>query len=735
MPISMKDLHSSPISRFRRGTIVLVFLAILIAAAYWPVLANGFVYDDETYLLRNSHVQAGINAADMGWAFTTIYAGNWHPLTWVSLQADNQVFGMKPWGYHLTNVLLHLGSVCLLFGLFLRLTGCFWPSVWVAVLFAVHPIHVESVAWVTERKDVLSGLFFIAALWCYAAYARRPGITAYALVHAFLTLSLMAKPMLVTAPAVFLLFDYWPLGRIDRSNEHRATSRCPPISFARALLEKVPIALLALGVGLATLKAQRPTIRSLEAYTPVDRVENALVSYIVYIAKMLWPTDLAPFYPHLGPTLSSWQWLASGLAIAAITALGIYWARRRPYFLAGWLWYLVMLLPVIGLIQVGRQAMADRYAYLPLIGIYWIIGFGVAEIVRNMRLPTIVPILAVVVILVACGLLTRRQVHYWHDSITLWRHTAQVTSRNYLAHYNLGVALQQDGKFDDALDHFRQAIRFFPQYADALNNCGALLERKGDFDKAADHYAKALQADPNDAKAAANLAMIRLREGKVAEARSILEQGLSKNPEAGRLHFCLGILLDKEGNREAATVQFAAAVQAEPGNTMAFQNWAMALRSLGKREDAIAKLRAATQLEPRNLTIRACLAALLKEAGHLGEADTEFTQVLQEEPRWLEVANGQAWYLATTPEKADRDGSLAIVLAQEVCSRTNNSVPRFLDTLAAAYAETGQFQRAAQTIQNAIDLGRASENLRQAMQDRLLLYQQRQPFRSDPGRP
>src|SRR5437660_12724311 len=505
---------------------VAVLLAVATLAVYAQVAGHGFVsYDDPDYVSGNPYVRAGLTRAGLSWALTTGHAGNWHPLTWLSHMLDCQLFGLRPGAHHLTNVLLHTANSLLLFVLLRGMSGALWPSAAVASFFALHPLHVESVAWVSERKDVLSTLFWMLTLLAYWRYTREPSLRRYLPVLVLLALGLMSKPMLVTLPLVMLLLDVWPLGRLPlaapeggdtpcversarrqevrpgshpRARKARRSEALPRARRAtwppglRLVLEKVPLVALAAASSVFTFVVQLHG----GAVAPVDalpfqaRVANALVSYAAYLGKMIYPAGLVIFYPRV--PLPAWQVAAAGLALVAGSLLVIRLAPRRPWLLVGWLWYVVTLLPVIGLVQVGDLAMADRYTYVPLIGPFIMLAWSAAEIVRRRPAWRSTVAASAGVLLAGCAVATGLQLRYWRSSMTLFEHAVEVIPDNYVAHLSLGNALAEQGRLDDAIAHYSAALRVKPDLATAHGNLGVILARQGTPEEAGAQYAAAL---------------------------------------------------------------------------------------------------------------------------------------------------------------------------------------------------------------------------------------------------
>jgi tetratricopeptide (TPR) repeat protein len=613
-----------------------VFLFLATFAVYAQVRHFDFVnFDDPEYVTANQHVRTGITAANVAWAFTSGEAANWFPLTRLSHMLDCQMFGLRSGWHHLTNVLLHALAVLLLFAFLNRSTGRRWPSAWVALLFALHPLHVESVAWVAERKDSLSAFFGLLALWSYVRYVERPALRRYLLVVLTFGLGLMAKPMLVTLPFLLLLVDVWPLGRVSG----RPWSRIAPL-----LSEKIPLFALSAAAAGATYLVQQAggAVRSRDAFPLVLRLENALVSYIVYIAKMFWPARLAVFYPYPAE-VPAWQAAAAALAIAAVSMLVLRSVRKRPYLAVGWLWYLVTLAPVIGLVQVGAQARADRYTYIPMIGLTIMLAWGAADLLG--RVPRAKPAVAVLAAAVCagCAAITWLQAGYWRDSRTLFQHAVDVTNGNYLAHHNLGVALAESpadlnqaiahfqavlqikpdyarahtdlgsalaklpGRLPDAMAEFRAALAIDPDLAIPHNNLGNTLAQAGSWSEAISEYETALRIDPdyadprhNLAEAQYNLGLELAKADRSFEAIVHLEDALRLRPDYPEAHNNLGVVLSQvPGRIDEAIGHFQAALQIDPNYADAHINLGLALSQMpGRVPEAIAHLEAAERSQP-----------------------------------------------------------------------------------------------------------------------------------------
>jgi tetratricopeptide (TPR) repeat protein len=583
-PISENTLDSSRTIDFRGHFLTLLVCLVLIlatSAAYWHVTGHDFVnLDDDVYVYENRHVQNGLTLDSMIWAFTITDIAYWHPMTWLSLMVDHELYGLNSSGYHLTNLLFHTISTLLLFLVLKRMTGAPWRSAFVAALFALHPLNVESVAWVTERKNVLSTFFWVLTMWGYARYVERPGINRYLLVLLPFGLGLMAKPMLVTLPCVLLLLDYWPLGRFQLGQFGKETNAQLPKFMnqtsqwsqpSRLVLEKVPFLVLAVvSIYLSSLSVKRLGIVMTTDVVPMSlRVANALVSYVGYIGKMIWPGNLAVFYPPPG-ILPGWQVAAAGLFLVFVSILVIWAVRLRPYLAVGWLWYLGTLVPVIGLVRTGLWPdMADRFAYVPLIGLFIMIAWGVPEVVAGWHYRKIGLATTGAALLSILMVTTWLQVRYWKNSITLFERALEVTSNNYVAHLNLGIALRFKGKLDDAIYHYNEALRIKPDYALAHNNLGVALKNKGQLREAKYHYIEALQINPDYAQAHNNMGVVLGMQGKLVEAADHFYQALRINPDYAGAHYNLGKVQAEQGRFKEAYGHFSQAVKLRPDDTNA----------------------------------------------------------------------------------------------------------------------------------------------------------------------
>ena len=630
-----------------------LLLVLITLGVYWSATTHGFVdYDDGDYVTGNSQVQAGLNWAGVKWAFTTGHASNWHPLTWLSHQLDASLFGLRAGGHHLTSVLLHCANSVLVFFVLRALTGASWRSLAVAGLFALHPLHVESVAWISERKDVLSAFFGLLCLWAYAAYAGsgascqvsgikddasripHPASRCYFLSLLCFALGLLCKPMLVTLPFVLLLLDWWPLRRVPgaegQESGSRNTQHATRNTLSRLLVEKLPFLALCLASSVVTFLVQRKggAVSPLEALSVPARVANAVVSYARYLGKTFWPEDLSVLYPHPGHW-PAWQVGGALGLLGFVTVTAILLRRRMPFVIVGWLWFVGMLVPVIGLVQVGIQSMADRYTYLPSLGIFVALVWSAGALVE--RLPQLrLPVAVTLALAVGAGaLLTTLQVGIWANSETLFRRAVQVTEKNYLAYNNLGFYLSRQGRMDEAMTNYEASLRINPNYADARNNLGHALAERKQFAEAIGHYRTALRTSPNNVEIHNNLGNALAEtgdsEGALAEYRFVLE----RNPEHADAHNNLGIALAMKGQLDEAIAHFNRALRAKPTDAGAHGNLGNAFAAQRKFEEALVHYREALRLSPNDAQSRNNLGNVLTELGRFDEAATNYVEALR----------------------------------------------------------------------------------------------------------
>ena len=582
-------------------------LVLVIGALYAQVHNFQFMnYDDPDYVLENPHVRAG----DAGWAFTSMEHANWFPITWLSHMLDVELYGLRSGAHHLTSVAIHALSALLLFGLLRKITGERWPSAFVAFVFAAHPLHVESVAWIAERKDVLCALFFIFTLWAYARYVERPGAMRYAVMLVAFAFGILSKPMIVTLPFVVLLMDVWPLRRFSR----------------KVWVEKIPLfGLSAVACSIAYVAQRRGG--AVSSQLPFGlRLENAAVSYVTYIAQFFWPAKLAVFYPFPA-AVPAWEWVAALFVLIAITIVSM----RSAAVAVGWLWYLGTLVPVIGLVRIGLQSRADRYTYIPLIGFSIALAWGFSALVKQHRW------LAAPVAAWACAIcaVTFVQAATWHDSITVFEHALKVTDGNYVAHNNLGAALRHAGRRADAFPHFEEAIRLRPRYPEAQNNLGEALLAAGRVEDALPHVAEALKLDPKLAEAHVNMGTIDNKRGRPELAEAEYRAALELNPLSAEAHDGLAVVLT-DTNRTPEALQHALeAVALNPGDADAHYNLGRLYGLTGRTEEAIEQFRDTVHLEPASAEAHFNLGIAYARKDKMNQAVAEFQAAIRYKPDYV----------------------------------------------------------------------------------------------------
>jgi protein O-mannosyl-transferase len=730
-------------------------LALATLAVYWPVTQSQFItLDDPDYVTQNHHVLQGLTWESVVWAFRTTHAANWHPLTWLSHMLDVQLFGLHAGSHHLASLLFHIANTLLLFLLFHGMTGALWRSAFLAALFALHPLHVESVAWVAERKDVLSTFFGLLSLLAYVRWVenskvqnamskvqspstlRRPPSAVllprtgaatddgkskvkeaptaqhasrithhvsrlYLLSLLLFAFSLMSKPMLVTLPFLLLLLDYWPLRRLEIASANARAqgsrfkvqgSTVPPL-----LLEKLPFFALATASSITTLLAQKHggTVVTLEHLPLGGRLANVVVSYVHYMHKSVWPKGLAV----IDPLPAQWPTshvFGAALFLAAVT-LCLLWVRRYSYLSVGWFWFLGLLVPVIGLVQVGEQSSADRYTYLPLVGLFLALTWVAAEFATRWPVRRTVLVGGATGLLVLCALLTRQQVRLWQNSITLFEHTLAVTGDNAEAENNLATALALQRRFDEAFAHYEAALKLRPLSPSAQCNFGIVLAQQGRrLDEARRHLLIALELQPANVPAHYHLASLAAAEGKWGDAIARYQQTLQLRPDFPEAHNELGFVFLQEGRLDEAAAEFAAALRRRPDFAIAHYNLGEALLKQQRTKDAI----------------------------------EQFHDALRLRPDWPELLNNLAWLLATHTSSEVRNGVEAVSLAQRACELTSRTNLWLLSTLAAAYAEAGRYPEAVSTQQHVCNLAAAQGQTAQteSFQQRLALYRAGQAY-------
>jgi tetratricopeptide (TPR) repeat protein len=657
----------------------LAFLAAATFFAFAGVLQNGWIfYDDPRYVYENPHVNQGLKLSNALWFLAHAHGENWHPLTSWSHMLDVQLFGLQPAGPHAVNLALHVLNAVLLVLVLYRLTGGWWRSALVGALFALHPLRVESVAWVSERKDVLSGLLFVLTLEAYRRWVARPGRLRHAALIVVFALGLMAKPMLVTVPFVLVLLDVWPLGRLRGQGGERGAG-APARPLPGLIAEKWPLFVFAVSSSVVTFFVQREggAVASVEAFPLGRRLTNALVSCWQYIGKTLWPDRLAPFYPMTpGP---GWVPAVAAAGLVLVTLVVVGQVRKRPYLAVGWFWYLGMLVPVIGLIQVGDQAYADRYTYLPVIGLIIALAWGTGDFVARSRPGRIVAAMACALVLVGLSTATVRQVALWRSTWTLFSHALAVTTGNPVAHQNLGDVLLKRGEVLPALRHYEETIRLEPGFADAHNKLGSALGSLGRFDEAIAQFREAI------------------RLGENAEFRHNL-----------------GFAFAKQGRTDDAIREYEAALRLDPDHYLSLVHLGEALGSCGRLPEAEVPLRRALELRPADLEARRLLATILVQQGRVEEAVGAYGEILRRSPDDLDALNNVAWIRATHAEAARRNGAEAVRLAERARDRSPGPEAVLYSTLAAAYAEAGRFPDAVRACERAIELAKGAGDVQQA---------------------
>ena len=655
-------------SNRRQTWLVCLGLALAVLAAYWPLWRCGFVgFDDMDYVVANKAIQHGVNAKSLGWAFTTVHSLNWHPLTWISHTLDFQLYGTQAAGHHLTSLALHLANSLLLFLLLRRMTKAMWPSAAAAAFFALHPMHVESVAWISERKDVLSTLFWLLTVWAYVRYVEeqkaesRKQKFSYALALFFFALGLMAKPMVVTLPFVLLLLDYWPLERARRELSSQRLD-ATALGWWRLVVEKAPFFVLAAASCVVTFLAQRHTgaVASFSELPLGERLKGIPIAYACYVGKTFWPAHLAVMYP-VPVRWPVWEAVGASGFLALVTGWAFFRRKAQPYLAVGWLWFLGMLVPAIGLVQVGVQSMADRYVYVASVGLTIMVIWTADEWAPRLwaKGPAVLGVMG----LAGCMVLTPIQVSYWENTKSLFQHSLEVTKDNGVMEGFLGVLLFQEGRIDEALPHLQRSVE--------CNNPPV-----GVFD----FLGKAL-----------------LAKGRVAEALKEFQIEVNLDPENADPQFDLGCLL----------------------------------LTNGLAEKAVPFLQKALQICPELAEIHYKLGNALMETGRASEAMRQYEESLRLRPDYIEAGVNLAWILACSPEAAVRDGARAVQLALRADQLSGGKNPRVIGTLAAAYAEAGKYSDAIAAVRRALQIAGADSNSPVAgtLRTELALYQAGTPLR------
>jgi protein O-mannosyl-transferase len=677
-------------NRSIRGWIVCGLLLVAVGAVFGQTLRHGFVnYDDKLYIVDNrANVGDGLTAQSIGWAMRTTHGSMWGPVTWISHLLDCQLYGFRPWGHHLTNVLLHGVTTLLLFRILWRMTGNLWPSALVAALFAIHPLHVETVAWVSERKGLLSGLFFLLTLGAYVRFVRRPfSWWNYLLVIAMFALSLMSKPAMVTLPFLLLLLDYWPLGRMTAA------------FWRRLIVEKLPLLAVAIAACVVAPLAQGKAVVPVDTLPIAPRITNALHSYIIYIEKFFWPENLAPVYFHSRTCPPMWQTVGAVAILLAISAGAVAWRRRWPWLFVGWFWFLGTLTPMLGLVQIGVHSMADRYTYVTQIGLYIIVAWGLASLAaaapRRRLICASVSTVAVLALMATAYV----QTSYWRDSKSLWTHEIDCYPRSEQAYNCLGGAMVDEGRIDKAVEYFKTALGIDRNDVEALVNLGNIAAGQKEYAKAADYLSRAVKLRPGYVSAMHNYALALASLGETEKAVEILRKALAIEPDSTTVNGSLGVVLARRGDLDAAVSCLRKALEGSPKDVDVHNNLGMALLEQGKVADALRCWQQAICLDP-----------------HDGFAVQQL-----------------AWVMATQREARFRNASEAVKLAEWAVQLTKGQEPTALGTLAAAYAEAGRFPEAVKWADRAIAVADAKKDAKTAntLREQREQYRKGKPFREE----
>ncbi len=700
-----------------------MLLVIVVLAVYWPVRGYDFVnVNDFEYVTRNAHVINGLSWANVTWAFKSQVAGNWHPLTLLSHMLDCQWYGVNAGAHHFTSVLLHMANTVLLFWVLLRITGKkeepnsnLWPCALVAALFALHPLRVESVVWISERKDVLCAFFFLLTIGAYVRYVEKSKVGWYTLSLLFFAFGLMSKPMLVTLPCVLLLLDYWPLGRTG---------------MVKLLLEKIPFFLLTVVLSVVTFLVQKSVgaVGALEKLPVTARLANAMVSYARYLSKTVWSDSLSALYP-IPDGWAAWQVGGAVILFVGLSLLAIWSVRRRKYLFVGWFWFAGMLVPVIGLIQVGQQAMADRYTYLPSIGLFMAVVWGLDEFFSFWGKRFLLVILGVI-LTVGCIATTAVQVRYWRDTQTLIQRTVDVTGKNPRANALLGTTLANLGKPEEAVVYLERAVQDKPDFAEAHGDLAMVLAKLGKIDEAKKSYETALRLKSSLPLAHYGLANILSREGQLDEAISHYDEAVRLKTNFAEAHASLAALYYKQGKNEAAALGYTTALKYKPSLSTAHMGLATLLNEQGKPDLAFDHYVQVLRANPNIADAHYQLSVILNVRHDSAGAIEHLERVVKLSPDMIPALNSLAWSRAADHDPKLRNGTEALGLARRAAKLTREENPAILDTLAVAFAETGRFEEAAQVAETAIQEARAGEqkDLAGEIESHLKLFLAKKPY-------
>jgi tetratricopeptide (TPR) repeat protein len=710
---------------------VCLLLALAVLFVFGQTLRFGFVnLDDNLYVYDNPKVTAGLTAQGVAWVFTHAECNFYHPLTMISLMLDYQFHQLNAGGYHLTNILIHTTSAILLFLILRQTTGAFWRSAFVAAVFAIHPLRVESVAWVSERKDVLGTFFFVLTLGAYFRFVRQAdSLGRYGLVVVLFAVGLLCKPTAVTLPFLLLLLDFWPLHRLAWPGTIRG--------FAiprRLILEKIPLLAMAAAACVEAYVAQGTSVTSIAQLPLLARFGNVFISYAAYLRQTLWPAGLVVYYPYAEKGNLLWEGGLAFLLLSCITGAILSQGQKRPWLLVGWLWYLGMLVPMIGLVAVNPSAHGDRNTYLPQIGLAVALTWTVAEWAAGWPHRRAVLGGLMTLGIGALMLSARHQTSYWSDDETFWRYTLTRNPRSTLASYNLATALHDLGRLDESITLYQQTLEIEPSNVQAECNLGNALMETGQTQRAIECFHKVLAIQPNHPEALYNLGNALVTLGKLDEAVAQYRKAVESNPDYARAHFNLGTALAQKGALDEAIAHFQKAVEISPNYVEARFNLGNALFNSGRLDGAIAQYKSILELQPGHGGALANLAAADNRVGKPAEAIAAYRQVLQLQPDNLDALNSLAWALATSPQAALRDGAASLSLALKGSQMTGEKNPLLLRTLAAAYAETGNYGMATISARRAVALAEEKKNeaLTVALQKEIKLYEADTPVRDVP---
>jgi tetratricopeptide (TPR) repeat protein len=627
----------------KKSFVIFTYFVLILGTllVFWQVHNFAFVnYDDTDYVYENPHVLNGLTGDGAIWAFTTNRTANWHPLTWLSLMLDCQLFGANPGWMHLVNLLLHIANTLLLFAVFRKMTGALWPSAFVAATFAIHPMHVESVAWIAERKDVLSTLFLLLTLAAYVSYVKRRGLVRYVLTLLLFALGLLVKPMLVTLPILLLLLDYWPLERIRRqkTEDRRQRAGGASQSVVRLIVEKIPFIALSVISSVITFLVQLrgSAVAHIDVLSLKDRIANVFLSYARYTGKLFWPQNLAVFYPFDADSFAFWQVAMCVLLLLVISIFVIRFGRNHKYLPVGWFWFVATLVPVIGFVQVGRQAFADRYTYISYIGLFIMIAWGLPELLSKWPQRKTVLGLSMVIALTPLGICAHQQVSFWNNSFTLFSQTIEVTQNNYIAYNNLGVAYNSVGRYQDAIEAYKRTIRIRPDH-ETYFNLGVAYGKLGRYQDEVEAYKQAIKIKPDYALAYINLGVAYNNLGRYQDAIETYKQVIIIKPDYAEAYFNLGIAYGELGRWQDEIEAYKQAIRIKPDYAEAHYNLGVSYEDLGRYQDAVGAYKQAIRVKPDYAEAYINLGITCYKLGRYQDAIETYKQVIRIKPDYAEA--------------------------------------------------------------------------------------------------